>query len=227
MADLVKTIYALQSGHSVSAALQPWFRHDLSAIGAHRVQINIDDAAVAQAQLRTVNEPAPIRTVISIWSDPDTEAVTQIVRNLDSSASGWQVEERTPMAPPRTPDGQRADTLANMAFLRKPDELSQEEWLERWIGQHTYLAIEIQATFGYIQNIVEECLTDTTPPVAGIVEELFPMSAMTDWHAFYGSDGSQAKLERRMKLMSQSCDRFGATRGINVVPSSRYVFELS
>lgn len=83
------------------------------------------------------------------------------------------------------------------------------------------------ATFGYVQNIVQRALTGDTPRVDAIVEELFPMAAVTDIHAFYGSDGDQAELERRMTLMLNSVSRFGADRHLDVVPTSRYDFDLS
>ncbi len=65
------------------------------------------------------------------------------------------------------------------------------------------------------------------PLVDGIVEELFPMTAVSDIHAFYGSAGDQAELDRRMTLMLNSIARFGgADRDLDVVPTSRYDFDL-
>ncbi len=70
-------------------------------------------------------------------------------------------------------------------------------------------------------------MTEDTPPVAAIVEELFPMAAVSDIHAFYGSGGDQQELERRMTLMLESVSRFGADRHLDVMPTSRYDFDLS
>ena len=64
-------------------------------------------------------------------------------------------------------------------------------------------------------------------PVAALVEELFPTAAMTDIHAFYGSDGSDADLADRMERMMASVGGCGADRGLDLVPTSRYLFDLT
>jgi hypothetical protein len=56
------------------------------------------------------------------------------------------------------------------------------------------------------------------------VEELFPMAAMTNLHAFYGSGGDEAELQRRLDRMIQSVTSFGADRNLDSIPTSRYVF---
>ncbi len=58
------------------------------------------------------------------------------------------------------------------------------------------------------------------------MEELFPTAAITDIHAFYGSGGSDAELSDRLERMMASIARFGADTGLDLVPSSRYLFDL-
>ena len=74
-----------------------------------------------------------------------------------------------------------------MALLRRPAELDQASWLQRWQHDHTPVAIETQSTFGYTQNAVVRALTPNALPLAGIVEELFPAEAITDLKAFFGA----------------------------------------
>ena len=69
-------------------------------------------------------------------------------------------------------------------------------------------------------------LTEDTPPVDAIVEEFFPPEAMHDIHAFYGSGGSDEELGRRMTRLMESVSTMGADRDLDVVPTSRYVFDL-
>jgi hypothetical protein len=45
-------------------------------------------------------------------------------------------------------------------------------------------------------------------------------------HAFYGSGGDDRELISRMTQMLESVSTFGADRNIDVVPTSRYVFDL-
>ena len=113
-----------------------------------------------------------------------------------------------------------------MAVLRRPESLEREEWLHRWLVDHTPIAIETQATFGYVQNIVVEAITENAPTVDAIVEELFPAAAATDMHAFYGSGGDKDELTRRITRLMESVGRIGADQGINLVPSSRYLYDL-
>lgn len=118
------------------------------------------------------------------------------------------------------------DTLANVAVLRRPEELSPEDWLHRWLVDHTPVAIATQATFGYVQNVVLRPVTADAPRVDAFVEELFPSAAISDMHAFYGSGGDQAELDDRLTRLMASVARIGADRDLDLVPSSRYVYEL-
>lgn len=192
----------------------------LRTAGATRVQLNVSDDVVADAMRITELDP-PIMAVVSVWLD-DPVAAVDVVAALVPDVDAWQVAERTPLEAVVCGDGSRVDALSNLAFLRRPADLDRAEWLHRWLDDHTRVAIDTQATFGYTQNIVEKTLTDTTPPVDAIVEELFPMAAVHDIHAFYGSGGDQAELERRMTAMLESVQRFGADRHLDVVPTSRH-----
>ena len=59
-----------------------------------------------------------------------------------------------------------------------------------------------------------------------LVEELFPSAGMTDMHAFYGSGGDDAELSDRLTRLMASVARIGFDHDIDLVPSSRYVYEL-
>ncbi len=196
------------------------------AVGATAVQLNLDDADIGGRGLRLQHFAAPVRAVVSMWVDSlgvAAQALTSLERYAGRVAA-WEVEERRPLEPPRTPSGARADALAQVAFLRRPTEMGEEAWRSHWLGPHTHVAIETQATFGYVQNLVLRPLTDQPPRVDAVVEELFPSAALEDMHAFYGSGGDQAELERRMSRLMESVQAMGADRDLDVVPTSRYLF---
>ncbi len=201
-------------------------RADLAAAGADRLVVEVYDEHVAQAQLRLSTYAEPVRAIVSVWTDGDPGAVTDALRRCSDQLAGWRVEEREPLSPPAVADGERADALVNVAMLRVPAGMSREAWLERWLDHHTGVAIETQATFGYVQNVVAEPLLEGQATVDALVEEHFPMAATTDLHAFYGSDGDDEELTRRMTLMLESVATFGAHENIDVVPTSRYAFDL-
>ncbi|MGZ6777272.1 MAG: hypothetical protein ACXVGD_22270 [Blastococcus sp.] len=201
-------------------------RSRLAGAGATRVQVNLDDEHVGDAlRLQPEGEEA-YRAVLSVWTQGPPAAAADVVLASYAGAVGWQVEERRPLDPPETADGSRADALANVAVLRRPDELPHQEWLARWLGPHTTVAIETQATFGYLQNVVVGPVTPGAPRVDAIVEELFPAAAVGDVHAFYGSGGDDAELTRRITRLMESVASIGADRDLHLVPTSRYLYAL-
>ncbi len=196
----------------------------LASAGVRRLQLNLDDEAVAPA-MRIATGPDHIGAIATVWADDDAEA-TSLLAAATTRLAGWQVDERLPIPPPDTAHGERMDALANVAVLKKPDELAREEWLHRWLVDHTPIAIATQATFGYVQNVVTRPLTDTRRQVDALVEELFPSAGMVDMHAFYGSGGEDAELDDRLTRLMASVTRIGFDHDIDLVPSSRYVYDF-
>jgi hypothetical protein len=222
----VKLMYALWGADLDSGLSAPALRAALRAAGATRLQVNVDDADVARAKLRITTFDAPVRAVVSVWTGGDPAAISELLARQAERAAGWEVEERTPLVPPPAGDGVRTSALAQIVFLRIPDDMEAGEWRRRWQELHTSVAIETQATFGYVQNRVLRSVIGSEE-IAALVEELFPMAAMTDLHAFYGSDGDDAELQRRLGLMIESVTSFGAHTNLDCVPTSRYLYDLS
>ena len=198
----------------------------LAAAGAHRLQVNLSDEHVAEAMRISTFEPG-IDGFATVWTSSDPVPITTALYDVADRVAGWEVEERQPIEPPEKWDGSRLDALSNIAVLRRPAELTQEEWLHRWRVDHTPIAIATQATFGYLQNLVVSRVTEETPEVSGIVEELFPMAGIHDMHAFYGSDGDDEELKSRLDRLMASVARIGADRDLDLVPTSRYLYELT
>ena len=217
-------MYALWSG---SDLLGDDLRSALLDAGAQRYVVEVDDEQVADAQLRLTTYDDPVHAVLSVWTEGDPGSVTEALLPRAGTLAGWVVEERRPLPPPEVADGVRVDALVNVALLRIPAGMSRETWRERWLDDHTPVAIETQATFGYVQNVVVEPLLPGQGRVDAIVEEFFAMAAATDVHAFYGSGGDEQELARRMSRMLESVGRFGAGENIDVVPTSRYEHVLS
>lgn len=196
----------------------------LATAGVRRLQLNLDDADVAPA-MRIATGPEPITAIVSVWAEDDHE-VTTVLSDATDRIAGWEVDERLPIPPPESPHGVRMDALANVAVLKRPDDLDRDEWLHRWLVDHTPIAMATQATFGYVQNIVTRPVTDAPRRVDALVEELFPSAGMVDMHAFYGSSGDGAELSDRLTRLMASVSRIGFDHDIDLVPGSRYVFDL-
>ncbi|WP_067540132.1 EthD domain-containing protein [Nocardia crassostreae] len=221
----MKLMYALWGAEAGERLHSAELRRRLADLGATELQVNVRDAAVDAAQLRHTTYDEPIAAIVSVRTDGDHENVTAALASVADEVNGWVVDERTPIVPPPVGNGVRTDALANIALLRIPADLTRAEWLHRWHDLHTPVAIETQDTFGYVQNTVVEPVTAGNR-VDALVEELFPMAAMTSLHAFYGSGGDEAELQRRMTRMMESVVGFGAHLDLDIVPTSRYVYKL-
>lgn len=200
----------------------------LSELGAAGVQVDVADEAVAGAAVRFSTFDRPIEAVVSVWlptaTGPAADAVLAAIREVAPRMAAYLVTDSVPLAPPPVAPGERTPGFANVAFLRRPAHLEQAEWLARWQGQHTRVAIDTQSTFGYVQDVVVRALTPDAPVFDGIVEELFPIEALADLHAFFDTGGDDAELGRRLAAMTESVERFsGPDAPLDVVPASRYV----
>jgi hypothetical protein len=199
----------------------------LLEIGLPGLTLNIRDAAVRDSLMTLTTLDPPVVALVSVWVrqyyGDELRAALEILARECPLLAAYLVTESVPLPPPSVVPGGRLDALANVALLRRPPDLDPATWLHRWHVDHTPVAIDTQATFGYVQNTVVRALTPDAPVLDGIVEELFPPAAVTDLHAFFGAPDDD-ELARRMQAMVASTDAFGASRDIDTVPTSRYVW---
>jgi len=222
---VTKLILTLHGDLPVEDLRSESFRTTLAAAGVSALQLNLDDEPVAAALRFGPGEP--VTGLASVWTTGEPAAVIDVVRGLVPIADAYLVSERVRLDPAPVADGVRSDVLAQVALLRRPESMSPEDYLSYWMIEHTPIAIRTQATSAYVQNIVEQVLTPGSPDLSAIVEEHFPMAGMTDPHAFYGSGGDDAELHRRMTELLTSVARFGADTGLDLVPTSRYLWSCA
>jgi EthD domain len=203
----------------------------LAKLGAKQVRINVQDQAVI-----------PGAALRQRWQDPQQDAVVQfwlpsanpiftgptfdaVAAHCDRFAA-WLVAESTIIANSKHPPtrGQRTDGWSQMAFLTLPERLTWAEWRRVWRDVHTKVAIDTQANFEYVQNLVLEPLTPDAPPYIAIVEECFPIEALTDPFEFFDAVGDQEKFDRNLGAMMESCNRFIEFGRIDVIATSQYDF---
>jgi hypothetical protein len=200
---------------------------DLLDTGAPGLAINVRDDAVRESLTTLTTLEPPVVGFVTLWTqqsygDQVRAALARLDKECDDVAA-YLVTESVPLSPPNTVPGERTPGLANVALLRRPDDLDEATWRRRWHIDHTTVAIETQSTFGYTQNQVVRPLTEGAPTFAAIVEELFPIEAISDLHAFFGA-ADDDDLRDRMERMVASTAAFGANRDVDTVPTSRYVF---
>lgn len=200
---------------------------ELLSLGLPGVAVNVRDEPVRDSMMTLTTLNPPGAAVVSLWTQQyygeQMHAALALLAAESDAAAAYLVTESMPIPPPDPGDGQRTRGLANIALLRRPANLDQESWLRIWHLEHTSVAIETQATFGYTQNVVVRALTPNAPAIDAIVEELFPDGAVSDPYAFYGAS-DEADLQNRLSRMLESCVKFGAHENIDTVPTSRYAF---
>jgi len=213
-----KLVYVVWKRDDVSAEA---FRDDwvgprgaaLADCGARRIALDVVDSDVAYARGSVLSTfDTPMTGVLSFWLDTHLERARAeaLIRESCARAFGYLVLESVPIvnATHAAPPGARTPGTITVGFLRKPEHLTYDAWLELWQGQHTRVAIETQSTFLYVQNAVVRALTPEAPPWVAIVEEGFPREALSDPMVFYAAGGSEATLNANRLRMIESCRRF-------------------
>jgi len=224
---VIVTLRAADSDEGWCTRLHSEVAADLLETGVPGLSINVRDDAVRQSLMTLTTLDPPVVGFVTLWTqqsygDQVREALARLDKECDDVAA-YLVTESVPLPPPKTVSGERTPGLANVALLRRPDDLDEATWRRRWHTDHTPVAIETQSTFGYTQNQVVRPLTEGAAPLAAIVEELFPIEAISDLHAFFGA-ADDDDLRDRMERMVASTAAFGANRDVDTVPTSRYVF---
>jgi len=200
----------------------------LSSGGAARVAVNVEDDAVAAGKAVTIGKLAPpIRGLVSWWMDnsDDRAGAEAILSEAAAAIAGYLVVESVPMrnrdqvAPPakRTPGVNIVTCINRLAGLSDAD--FRTLWYE-----HRRVAVETQSTFGYVRNTVVRPLTDGAPAWDGIVEELFPLGALTDQKVWYAAT-SDEQLRSHQKRMMESVQRFLDLGSIESHPMSQYLLD--
>ena len=227
MEKVIITLRAADADEGWCTRLRRQVAADLLETGAPGVAINVRDDAVRKSLMTLTTLEPPVVGFVTLWTqqsygDQVRAALARLDRECDDVAA-YLVTESVPLPPPETVSGERTPGLANVALIRRPNDLDEATWRKRWHIDHTPVAIETQSTFGYTQNQVVHPLTPGAPRINAIVEELFPLEAMSDLHAFFGA-ADDDDLRDRMERMVASTEAFGANRDVDTVPTSRYVF---
>ncbi|HEX3545362.1 MAG TPA: hypothetical protein VHU62_02135 [Mycobacterium sp.] len=227
MEKVIVTLRGADADDTWCQRLRTQVAADLLDLAPPGLAVNVRDDVVRDSLMTLTTLDPPVVAFVTLWTHQSYgQQVRAAMARLDKecdAAAAYLVTESVPLPPPVTAPGQRTEGLANIALLRRPDDLDEATWLSRWHIDHTPVAIETQSTFGYTQNAVVRPLTDGAPVLAAIVEELFPDEAISDLHAFFGA-ADDDDLRDRMARMVASTSAFGANRDVDTVPTSRYVF---
>ena len=196
---------------------------------AHALRINIQDAAVATGNSPRLASLRPqMEAVIQLWidsaNDTSRAGIDAIVADAASRHAAWLVSESTVLPNRLHPPvaGQRTEGFSQIVFLGLPPRLSWTAWRDIWERQQTQVAVDTQANFEYVQNLVVRPLTYGAPAFAAMVEECFPAAALHDEAVYFDAVGDPARLAEHQRLMMESCARFIDFDRIDCIPTSQY-----
>lgn len=211
--------------------LEAFSQQALAVKSVHGLKICVVDEAVTPAapyRMEGIVKPG-FDAIVLVWLDTVTgrEEFESALRQHVDSFHAYLVSEtdQLPTYADRVNAGQRTPGMNQIVFLKKPENLSHDEWLDIWQQHHTPIAIETQSTFGYRQNVVSKALTAGAPDIDAIVEENFPQAAIGSRAAFYDAGDDEALYKERETLMIESCARFIDFDKIDCIPTSEYFFK--
>ncbi len=194
----------------------------IRASGASGITVFAADRDVAAGRPVRQIDP-PIRAMVSFWLEDaaDRAPAEAALRSLVKAIAGYLVVESRPLVH-EMPKGKRTQGMKQISCVTKRADLSQDEFIRIWHGDHRKVAIETQSTFGYVRNEIFRPVTEGAPMQwTAIVEESFPMAALDDPHVFYDAK-SEAEYQANFKRMMDSCGRFLDHGPIEVTFVSEY-----
>jgi hypothetical protein len=200
----------------------------LRALGAHRLQVHVvDDAVAPGAGLRLETMKPMPSAMISFWLNAahDKAKYEPVLEGASARIAGYAVSEAVvlPIAEAQ-PDGTRVPGFSQIAFFRKLPGITQEGFLRIWMRDQTKVGPETQETFYYGQNIVVRALTVGAPPLDGIVDECYPIEALTDHLVYWRADGSEETFKAHLKREMDNVARFIDGDTVSAFVSSTYRF---
>ncbi len=231
MEKVIAALWADGTREAFNARLLASLPRALAEAGASQVRINLRDDAV---------EPAA--SLIQRWQDPQQDAVVQFWlpsanarfrAAIDAALAAhsarfalWLVAESTiiPNTAHPVPRGAHGWGWSQASFISFRPDLPRQEAIAFWHGHHTRIAIETQANFEYVQNLIVRPLTDNAPAYDAFVEECFPAEAMTSPPAFFDAVGDEDKFRANLAAMMDSCGRFIDFTRIDIIPTSQHDF---
>jgi len=196
--------------------------------GVERLTISVVDDAVAPGAKLRIGKGEPKSGLVSFWLEQSQERADAeaILRAACARIAGYLVVEsrplvnRTQLAPP----GERTPGFALVTCIEAKDGISHDEFIRLWYTVQRDTAIETQSTFGYVRNEIVRALGDGAPPWHAIVEENFPLGALTDPAVFYDAVGDPARLRANQERMFRAVQGFLALDRVDSHPMSEYRF---
>lgn len=199
----------------------------LCAQGAQKLKIALADIPPPENDPYTAMKAGGPTAILSFWLNaaafhaPFTAIVARAVPKLAAYATAESVI--LPMRDP-VPDGTRDPGATQIALFGGHRHMSRAAILDHWMHHHANVAVETQTTSYYCQNIITRPLTAGAPEWDGIVEETFPLAALSDPAIYYAAEGDPEKQAANIAAMNASCAAFIDFTNIKLMMAGEYRF---
>lgn len=203
---------------------------ELEKRGAAGLAIDVVDEAVAAGTKVRVGRMDPPKAAVAFYWLDEADARTPIEELLSQVASrveSFLLVESVPLRNTSqvAPLGQRTPGFNLVTCIEPKPGLARDEFIALWHVEHRRCALETQSTFCYVRNEIVRAFGRDAPPWAAIVEESFPIEALTDPRVWYRWEGSEEQFRRHRQWMIESCVAFLDLAKVESHPMSEYVFE--
>jgi hypothetical protein len=203
---------------------------ELAKRGALRLRLSVVDAHVAAGTKNRVSRMDPPKSaLISYWvHEADARAlVEERLAACSEKLCAFLVVESEPIRNTEhvAPLGNRTPGFNLVTGIEPKAGMAYADFIAHWHHEHRACAVETQSTFGYVRNEIVRALSPDAPSWAAIVEEHFPIEALSDPMIWYAAQGSEERFRRNLKRMIESCAAFLAMDRVDSHPMSEYVFE--
>lgn len=237
-----------QAREEYGARLLETLPQALVSAGASRVRLNIRDATVAPGEALVQQWQAPQQAAVAQFWMPSANArfrgeVDAALAAHSAWFAAWLVCESEIIPNTAHPcsanvsPGKRAEGEFSVAkrfertwgwsqasFISFRPDMTREAAIAHWHSHHTRVAIETQANFEYVQNLIVRPLTEGAPAYSAFVEECFPINALNEPEAFFDAVGNPDKFKANLDAMMDSCHAFLDFTRNDIIPSSQYDF---
>jgi hypothetical protein len=198
--------------------------------GVHGLQVNVNDDAVAAGEgIYYIHTRPQMEALLHVWVDcsiprfrkPIDDIVAQAGSRWEAylSTEAYPLLDANPVAP-----GERSHGWAQIGFGKMRDDMPYDEWIRQW-QRHTEVALTHQTIWCYQQNEFVRPLTPNAPAYDTMVEESFPLEALTDPKVFFGAPGDEEKYQHNFKTMMDSVYAFADLSAADVFPTSKYIIK--
>lgn len=203
----------------------------LVAAGARHVRINIRDEAVKPGEALVQSWQAPQQAAIAQFWLPSANArfrgaIDAALAAHSARFALWLVAESSIIPNTAHPvgPGQRTWGWSQASFISFRPDLARTAAIEHWHGHHTRVAIETQANFEYVQNLIVRPLTADAPAYDAFVEECFAIEALEQPGVFFDAVGNADRFQANLATMMDSCQSFIDFSRIDIIPTTQFDF---